>query len=189
MDALDALLDGPGASGAFVLRCQLDPPWSLRLEDEAPLTVTVVARGGAWIRAARGEPRHLVEGDVLLTRGTRHWTVADDLATPAQVVIHPGQHCTTPDGRPLAAELAQGVRTWGNSATGEAVLLVGAYALDGEVGHDLLRALPDLVLLSETELGSPLPGLLAAEVGRDAPGQGAVLDRLLDLPISIYGGG
>jgi hypothetical protein len=111
MDGLAALLDGPRARGAFVLRCQLDPPWCLRLEDESPLSVTVVARGGAWIRADAGRPHRLREGDVLVMRGDDHWTVADDLATPTQVVIHPGQHCTTPDGTPLADVLGQGVRT------------------------------------------------------------------------------
>ena len=45
MDALAGLLDGPRARGAFLLRCLLDPPWSLRIEDEAPLALTAVARG------------------------------------------------------------------------------------------------------------------------------------------------
>jgi AraC-like DNA-binding protein len=35
--------------------------------------------------------------------------------------------------------------------------------------------------MSNDELDSPLPALLAAEIGRDGPGQEAVLDRLLDL--------
>lgn len=47
MDVLEALLDGPRARGAFLLRAQLDPPWSLRIEDEAPLTVLAVLRGEA----------------------------------------------------------------------------------------------------------------------------------------------
>nr|WP_217632421.1 cupin domain-containing protein [Ruania alba] len=48
MDALSALLDGPRARGAFVLRCLLDAPWSIRVGDEAPLALVrwhVVARG------------------------------------------------------------------------------------------------------------------------------------------------
>ena len=40
MDALAGLLDGPRARGAFLLRCLFDPPWSLRIEDEAPLALT-----------------------------------------------------------------------------------------------------------------------------------------------------
>jgi AraC-like DNA-binding protein len=42
----------------------------------------------------------------------------------------------------------------------------------------LLRALPPLLSL---RLDSPLVDLLAAEIVKDAPGQEAVLDRLLDL--------
>ena len=51
MDDLAALLDGPRARGAFLLRCLLDPPWSVRLEDEAPLSLTAVVRGHLWADA------------------------------------------------------------------------------------------------------------------------------------------
>ena len=61
------------------------------------------------------------------------------------------------------------------------MILTGAYGLDGEVGVRLLRALPRLVVLGHDDLDSPLVDLLATEVGREAPGQQAVLDRLLDL--------
>ncbi|NEW54022.1 AraC family transcriptional regulator, partial [Nocardia cyriacigeorgica] len=36
MDALAGLLEGPRARGAFLMRSVLQPPWSLRIEDEAP---------------------------------------------------------------------------------------------------------------------------------------------------------
>jgi hypothetical protein len=50
MDALAGLLDGPRARGAFLLRAVLDPPWSLRIQDRAPLTLVAMVRGGAWVR-------------------------------------------------------------------------------------------------------------------------------------------
>lgn len=181
MDGLTGLLDGPRARGAFLLRCLMDPPWSVRLEDESPLTVTAVVRGHAWAVPDAGEPFLLGPGDVVVSLGPDHWTVADDRATAPQVVIHPGQVCTTPDGRPLAEEMHQGVRSWGNSPTGETLMLVGAYGLEGEVSRRLLRALPRFVVLGQEELGSPLVPLLADEIVKDAPGQDAVLDRLLDL--------
>ena len=56
MDALAGLLDGPRARGAFLLRCLLDPPWSLRIEDEAPLALTAVARGHAHVWSDDGQP-------------------------------------------------------------------------------------------------------------------------------------
>ena len=181
MDGLAALLDGPRARGAFLLRCLMDPPWSVRLEDEAPLSVTAVVRGGFWAVPDDGAPFLVGAGDVVVATGPDHWTIADDPATRPQAVIHPGQHCTTPDGRSLEEEMHQGVRSWGNSEHGETVLLTGAYLFEGEVSRRLLRALPRYVVLSERELGTPLVALLADEIVKDAPGQDAVLDRLLDL--------
>ncbi len=181
MDGLTGLLDGPRARGAFLLRCLMDPPWSVRLEDESPLSVTAVVRGRLWVLPGDGEPFLLGPGDVVVAVGPEHWTIADDPATRPHAVIHPGQHCTTPDGRSLAEEMHQGVRSWGNSAEGETVLLTGAYLLEGEVSRRLLRALPRFVVLTATELGSPLVPLLADEIVKDDPGQDAVLDRLLDL--------
>jgi AraC-like DNA-binding protein len=181
MDGLAALLDGPRARGAFLLRCLMDPPWSVRLEDEVPLSVTAVARGRAWAVPEQGTPFEVRTGDVLVAVGKEHWTIADSASSPVNVVIHPGQHCTTPDGSPLAEEMRQGVRSWGNSAHGQTVILTGAYGMEGEVSRRLLRALPRFVVLTEQELDSPLIPLLADEIVKDSPGQDAVLDRLLDL--------
>ncbi len=181
MDGLAALLDGPRARGAFLLRCLMDPPWAVRLQDESPLSLTAVVRGGFWALPDGADPFLLEAGDVVVARGPGHWTIADDPGTRPEVVIHPGQHCTTLDGQSLEEEMRQGVRSWGNSASGETVLLTGAYLLEGEVSRRLLRTLPDFVVLGERELGSPLVTLLADEIVKDAPGQDAVLDRLLDL--------
>ncbi|MBL0748653.1 AraC family transcriptional regulator [Nocardioides baculatus] len=181
MDGLSAMLDGPRARRAFLLRILLDPPWCVRLEDEAPLSVTTVVRGGMWVCPDDEEPVRLGAGDVVVWVGGDHWTIADDPGTPTQVVIHPGQVCTTVDGHVVAEEMAQGVRSWGNTGEGETVLLTGVYQLEGEVTRRLLRALPRTLVLRADELETPLVDLLAQEVVRDAPGQEAVLDRLLDL--------
>jgi AraC-like DNA-binding protein len=183
MDALAALLDGPRARQAFLLRSTLDPPWSLRIQDEAPLTLVAMVRGAAVVvhDGGGGAPVELGPGDVAIIRGPEPYTVADDVATPVQAVIHPGQRCTTPDGAPLTALQDLGVRTWGNAAEGATVMLTGTYHLDGEVSRRLLRALPALVVVPRAEADSPLVELLAEEIVRDRPGQEAVLDRLLDL--------
>ena len=181
MDAVAGLLDGPRARGAFLLRSTMDPPWSLRIQDEAPLTLIAVVRGEAWIVPDDAEPVRLAGGDVAIVRGPAHYTVADDPATAPQAVIHPGQRCTTPDGRELAQMMELGVRTWGNAADGATVMLTGTYQLDGEVSRRLLRALPTLLVLRDEDWESPVIGLLAGEIVKDDPGQEAVLDRLLDL--------
>lgn len=180
MDVLSALLDGPRAHDAFLLRSLLEPPWGLRVADEAPLTLMAVVRGEAVVRLDTGERRHLVAGDVGIRCGREPYEVVDGDATAPQIVIHPGQRCATPDGVELHDLMSLGVRTWGNHPDGSTVLLTGTYHLDGEVSRRLLAALPPLLLVPRSD-DDRLVSLLAEEVRRDAPGQQTVLDRLLDL--------
>jgi AraC-like DNA-binding protein len=181
VDALTSLLDGPRARGAFLLRSILNPPWSLRIQDQAPLTVVAMVRGDAWVLADEGEASRLRPGDVAVVRGPDPYTVADDPATPVQVVIHPGQRCTTPEGEDLAQAMHLGVRTWGDSLDGSTVMLTGTYQMRGEISQRLLGALPALVVLPDDAWDSALVPLLGEEIVKDEPGQEAVLDRLLDL--------
>ncbi|MEV5598233.1 AraC family transcriptional regulator [Streptomyces sp. NPDC052496] len=189
MDALTGLLDGPRARGAFLMRSVLSPPWSLRVQDEAPLTLMSVVRGDAWVvpGAAPGDAAggtgavRLLPGDVAVLRGPDPYTVADDPATAPRVVIHPGQVSATPRGEALCEAMDLGVRTWGDGPDGPVVLLSGTYQMRGEINQRLLRALPPLLRLSADAWNSSLVPLLEAEIGRDEPGQEAVLDRLLDL--------
>jgi AraC-like DNA-binding protein len=181
MDAIAGLLDGPRARSAFLLRSSMDPPWALRIEDEAPLTVIAAVRGEAWVLHADREPEALRAGDVAVARGPDHYTVADDPRTPLQAIIGPDQRCTTLDGEELAAQWSLGVRTWGNAPDGATVMLTGTYQMAGEVSGRLLRALPTLLVLRDDEWDCPVVPLLADETGKDEPGQEAVLDRLLDL--------
>ena len=175
------LLDGVRAHGAFVLRMVLDPPWSMRIQDEAPLTLICVTEGTAVLSPDHGAVIRLQSGDVALTRGTENYMLADSVHTPAQVVIHPGQRCTTLSGEDLRFAMALGVRTWGNSATGATRAVVGAYEGRSAVSARLLSALPDVAVLRPGDWNSPLPQTLAAEAIHDGPGQEAFLDRLLDL--------
>jgi len=97
MDAFGGLLDGPRARGAFALRTVMTPPWSLRILAESPITVLAMVQGHAWVIPDQGEPVRLAAGDVAVTRAPDHYTVADDPASPIDVVIHPGQRKHTPD--------------------------------------------------------------------------------------------
>ncbi len=169
MDPLTGLLDGPRARGAFLLRSLLDPPFALRIEDRAPMTVVAVARGSAWVVPDEGDPVPVRPGDVTVLRGPDAYLVADDPATPPQVVIHPGQRCTTRYGEPLAETTGLGVRTWGIGRPGSTVLLTGTYPKAGEVSRRLLAALPALLTVRAEEWPTPLVGVLADEVVRDSP--------------------
>lgn len=181
MDALAGLLDGPRAREAFLLRAVLASPWCLRIEDEAPLCLVAVVEGGAWILHEGTRPVELRPGDVAIVRGPEHYRVADDPSTPPRVVIHPGERCTTLQGEDVAERMQLGVRTWGDRADADTVMLVGTYTMDGAVTRRLLDVLPQVVVVADAEWGSPLVQLLGEEITRDEPGQEAVLDRLLDL--------
>jgi hypothetical protein len=117
VDTLAGLLDGPRARDAFLLRSLLSPPWAMRIEDRAPLTLVAVAAGTAFLTVDDAEPRadnrsvRLDTGDVAVLRGPEPYTVADDPGTRIQVVIRPSQSCHTVDhdARPM---VGLGVRTW-----------------------------------------------------------------------------
>lgn len=181
MDAVAGLLDGPRARGAFLLRSTMDPPWSLRIEDEAPLTLVAIVRGSACVVPDGGEVTWLRAGDVVITKGPDPYLVADSPGTPPQAVILPGSECRTPDGQHMKLMDYVGTRNWGNSPDGETVMLTGTYQFEGEVSGRLLRALPRLLVLPGDAWETPLIGLLHDEIVKDEPGQEAVLDRLLDL--------
>jgi AraC-like DNA-binding protein len=181
VDAVVGLLDGVRARGAFVLRMVMDPPWSMSIRDEAPLTLVCQTHGSAVIVGESSGTIWLRSGDVALTRGTEHYLFADDPATTPMVMIHPGQRCTTLSGEDLRFEMSIGVRTWGNSASGSMRSVICAYEGRSEVSARLLDALPTVLVLRADEWDSPLVDLLAAEAGHDGPGQEAYLDRLLDL--------
>jgi len=181
VDAVVGLLDGVRARGAFVLRMMMDPPWSMSIRDEAPLTLICQTHGSAAIVGESSGTVRLGPGDVALTRGTEQYVFADDPATAPMVVIHPGQRCTTLSGEDLRFEMSLGVRTWGNSPSGATRSVICAYEGRSEVSARLLEALPTLLVLRADEWQTPLVDLLAAEAGHDGPGQEAYLDRLLDL--------
>lgn len=181
MDVFAGLLDGTRARGAFLLRAVMDPPWSLRIHDEAPLTLVAIMRGVACVVPGTGAVRWLRPGDIAIVRGPEPYTVADEPGTPPQVIVHPGQSCTTPEGESLSEAMDLGVRTWGNSPDGSTTMLIGTYQMRGEISQRLLGALPALVVHPGEAWDSPLLELLGVEIVKDEPGQEVVLDRLLDL--------
>ncbi len=181
MDAVVGLLDGVRARGAFVLRMMMDPPWSMRIRDDAALTLICQTHGSAVIVGESSGTTWLHPGDVALIRGTEHYVFADDPTTPPMVVIHPGQRCTSLSGETLEFEMSLGVRTWGNSPSGATRSVICAYEGRSEVSARLLDVLPTVLVVRADECDTPLVNLLAAEAGNDGPGQEAYLDRLLDL--------
>ena len=181
MDPLACLLDGPRARGAFMLRSSLTPPWSIRIEDEAPLTLVTVLRGTAWIRSDSGGLRSLDTADVAILRGPVPYVVSDDQDRLPQVIIDACQVCRPANDRQENPMGPQGPRSWGNSPDGETMLLTGTYRTHPELSRHLLTALPPVLVQPGPQWTNPLIDYLTQESERDEPGQDAVLDRLLDL--------
>ena len=102
MDGVSALVDGPRAQRAFALKAVFDGTWSITVEDRAPLTVVVMARGRATFTGHHGATE-VGAGDVVLVRGPAPYTFADTAQTPEDIRILPGQVCVDPHGRILAA--------------------------------------------------------------------------------------
>lgn len=181
VDALASLLEGPRARGAFLICSLLDPPWSLRVRDEAPLTVVAMIRGSAWIVTDRAAPRQVHAGDVAIFRGPEHYTVADDPATEPEIFIEPGNVTKLADGQVLCETLSLGMRQWGTNPDGATVMVTGTYESAGAASQRLLRALPSVIVLQRGDFDGRLLDVLVDEAVRDEPAQSVVLDRLLDL--------
>ncbi|MFI6348875.1 AraC family transcriptional regulator [Streptomyces sp. NPDC050560] len=182
MDTLTGLLESPKARGAFLIKSVFRPPWGLRVEDRAPLSVVTVMHGTAWLLPDGGRPLSMAPGDVALLRGPDAYSMADRPETVPEVIIGPGQTCASPEGEDVAGRMSQGVRTWGHTQTaGAAVLLSGTYQAPSEIGARVLGSLPTVLVRPASAGPSPAVAMLAEEIDRDEPGQEIVLDRLLDL--------
>ncbi|MGW1775818.1 AraC family transcriptional regulator [Streptomyces sp. NPDC002104] len=178
MDTLTALLEGPKAKSAFLIKCVFNPPWSVRIEDRAPLSVMTMVHGSAWLLPDDADPVLVAPGQAALVRGPVPYTIADSADTPLQIRVGPDQRCTRIDGgEDVSDSMALGVRTWG-AAEGSVVMLSGTYQDPGEVGSRLLTALPRVLV---GPVDPSLVGLLGGEISRSEPAQEVVLNRLLDL--------
>ncbi|MBP3042927.1 cupin domain-containing protein [Arthrobacter jiangjiafuii] len=141
MDALEALVEGPRARGAFVLRLELDSDWSIRVADESLLTVMPVQAGSCTV-TTEWAAAHASAGDVVVVRGPGAYSVASDPDRPPDFIIEPNQVCIDVDGNRLVESMRRGIRTWGTTAEGVDRILVGTYARPLEVGRLLVELLP-----------------------------------------------
>jgi len=159
----------------------MEPPWSIRMEDDAPLGLVAVVRGTAWVEPNTGGTRHLPAGSVAVVKGRDAVTLSSDPGIAPTIVCGPGGRRTAPDGADLGVTTSLGLRTWGNDPDGSTLMLMGCYQLRGEISRRVMDALPARIVLEPDTWSSPLVPLLGDEIGTDGPGQRAVLDRLFDL--------
>ncbi|MFJ3161250.1 AraC family transcriptional regulator [Streptomyces kanasensis] len=185
-DALSGLLQDVRAHGALFDQSVLNPPWSLRCLDGAPLSLLTMLRGDAWLTLDGGDPVPLRQGDVAIVAGPEPYTVADDPRTPPMALLDApdgdGYRCTTPEGALIVGDV---LPMCGPGAADPAdpgtVLLKSTYPVRGHVSERVLTALPRLALVPAAgNVHLPLT-MIENELRTDAPGRQVILDRLLDL--------
>lgn len=182
MDALSGLLESPKARGAFLLKSVFNPPWGLRIEDRAPLSLAIMLHGSAWVLREGADPVRIAAGDVAVLRGPEPYTLVDDPSTSPGITVDSDQRCNTTAGEDVTETMSLGVRTWGEPRrAGSTVMLSGTYQAPNEVGRRLLACLPALLVQPASAARTPLNGMLAVEMDKEDIGQEVVLDRLLDL--------
>ncbi len=158
----------------------MSPPWAVRVEDEAPLSIVAVTSGSAYFAPDDSGPIRLGAGDLLLIARPTPYLFADSITRKPQAVIYPGGRCETPAGANLDLPLHHGVRTWGNDPEGTDTMLVGTYPSAGEAGSTLLRVLPSSLVLRKGDEHGRLVQILSDEIHGEGIGQASLLDRLLD---------
>lgn len=185
MDELSYLLNDVRGEGALFGQSVMRSPWSVSYADGSPLVMVVMVQGRAWIDAGAGEPVAVGVGDVAIVVGDEPFSIADspEAGRPSHHIAAGTDRCVAADGHILRADLRQGVRTCDEPGEEDAaVVLTGSYRVGGTVCARLLRALPRLVVVRDDGRDlCPALDMTFGEIGRVAPGQQAVLDRLLDL--------
>ncbi|WP_329390644.1 AraC family transcriptional regulator [Streptomyces sp. NBC_01716] len=178
MDAFEDMFRNVRAQGSLFGSSTVTAPWALRFVDGAPLTLCTMLEGSGWILPEGRPPEHLTAGDTLILRGPAPFSFVDEIGTAAEP-IECGENCATPDQGGTYHRLG-----WHDAAPGDSngatTLVTGAYPVRGEIGRQLLEAVPDVLRVPGDGTVNAVQALLAAEVAVDAPGQQIVLDRLLD---------
>jgi AraC-like DNA-binding protein len=166
MDILAEELSQARARGAVFSVLRRIEPWGLSFSGTRPLTAHVMVEGDAWLEEDGVPPRQVHHGDCILVRA----------GAPYRITSQPGTRT-----EPIDEARQRGDDHQEGDA---AILLCGAYVLEGSVAQALLRSLPRFVVLPADEQDpthAAAVALLEAEVRRAAPGQQTLLDRLLDL--------
>ncbi|MEH6373287.1 AraC family transcriptional regulator [Streptomyces sp. KLMMK] len=194
MDLLDDYLSGVRARGAVFCSTVSVPPWGMRFTEPAPLTLSAMLRGDAWLVPDAGDPVELPRGGIALVQARTPYTVADRPDSRPRVLVDGDDRCTLvgdpvdPTGNP-AGDPADPGRNWrvtgrtvGDAAdSGTDLLVTAGYRVGGDLSRPLLDALPPVAIVRPDTGLSALLDLITAEVEHDEPGQQVVLDRFLDL--------
>jgi AraC-like DNA-binding protein len=173
MDVLTDLLQRSRARGAVFGHTTVHGAWGVRFPAGPRISVHAIVAGEAHLWA--DEPGHamrLAPGDIVLVRESQKHHMAH----------RPGAACVPFGDLPLDPTGRRRVVAGEGGAT---VFFCGAYDFEGDLCRPTLDALPPTFRLRPAP-GSTLRAtmdLLGREMLHDAPGQQALLDRLLDVAL------
>jgi AraC-like DNA-binding protein len=140
-------------------------PWGLEFSGSRPLTAHLLLEGAGILELPDEQPVPLKALDVaLVTHGEPYRLVSGPDAT--------------------AEPISEARRRGSDVGVAEAVILCGAYVLEGSIADSLLGALPRVMVIPASQLESTHATaikLLALEANSAGLGQQALLDRLLDV--------
>jgi AraC-like DNA-binding protein len=169
MDVLSDVIASARTGRPHSSRTAKRSPWGSWFQASSAAGFHVMLAGTGWLIPQEGEPVPLGVGDVVFAaRGAPHG-LADGPSLP--------QRASTP-------VVLNEVTPAGEEDGASAVMLCGAYRMDGARPHPLLEELPDIIHLPAV-LGRRAPlraavDLLGAEMARPGPGTDAVVPALLD---------
>jgi AraC-like DNA-binding protein len=166
MDVLADQLAQARAHGAVFSVLRRVRPWGLLFSGKRPLTAHVLIEGDGWLQEPGREPLRMHARDIVLMSSGAPYAVVSDPGTATETIA---------DARLRGTESSPG---------DAALILCGAYVLDGSVAASLLRTLPRAVIVPAADqepAHAAAVALLVDQIKRDAPGQQALLDRLLDV--------
>jgi AraC-like DNA-binding protein len=179
MDVLTDLLQRSRARGAAFSRSTVHGAWGITYPPTAGVAVHGIVDGEVHVWS--DDPalaRRVLPGDFVLVRGSVEHHMAHTPGAPCRPL---GQVSTS--GAPGAATRTVTIADRGDGPG--AVFFCGAYLFEGDLFAPLLEGLPVVIHL-RPKVGSSLRAtmdILGAELLQAAPGQQALLDRLLDVAL------
>jgi AraC-like DNA-binding protein len=173
VDVLTDALASMQTGRPTAVRTEAHAPWGLRFDPVPGAGFHMVLQGSCVVIAPGEDPIALGPGDLVFLRSGREHVLADQPGSP----IVGFESEATYDGSVIGR-----VNMPGTGA--RCVLLCGAYILDVERPHPLLRDLPELVHLPARpgEHGAlrAVVDLLSAEVEHPGPGCDGIVPSLID---------